>query len=109
MKAKLKSTGEIIEVEGVFYGKADHSPFIPSDEIKIIQESPWINTKDQLPIPEIEYIEGIEYGSIDVLGAIQSSHGTCYCICRYWGYDKEYRWENGIAPDCWMPIPKFNE
>ena len=57
----------------------------------------------------INHIEN-EYGSIDVLGAIQNSYGDYdYYICRSWGYNKEYRWENGIAPDYWMPIPKFNE
>jgi hypothetical protein len=74
------------------------------------KQFPWISVKDRVPIPIIEAIDGNEYGSIDVLGAIQNSYGDYdYYICRYWGYNKEYRWENGIAPDYWMPIPKFNE
>lgn len=73
------------------------------------EQSPWISVKDRVPIPDIEAIDGNEYGSIDVLGVIQNSYGDYYCICRYWGYNKEYRWENGIVPDYWMPIPKFNE
>lgn len=73
------------------------------------KQSPWISVKEQLPIPVIEVIDGNEYGSIDVLGAIQNSYGDYdYYICRYWGYNKEYRWENEIAPDYWMYIPKFN-
>lgn len=73
-------------------------------------QSPWISVKDRVPIPDIEAIDGNEYGSIDVLGAIKNSYGDYYYyICRYWGYNKEYRWENGIAPDYWMPIPKFNK
>ncbi len=73
------------------------------------KQSPWISVKDRVPIPVIEAIDGNEYGSIDVLGSIKNSYGDYYCICRYWGYNKEYRWENGIVPDYWMPIPKFNE
>lgn len=74
------------------------------------KQSPWISVKDRVPIPDIEVIDGNEYGSIDVLGAIQNSYGDYdYYICRYWGYNKEYRWENGIVPDYWMSIPKFNE
>ena len=73
------------------------------------KQSPWISVKDMVPIPVIEAIDGNEYGSIDVLGSIKNSYGDYYCICRYWGYNKEYRWENGIVPDYWMPIPKFNE
>lgn len=73
------------------------------------KQPPWISVKEQLPIPVIEIIDGNEYGSIDVLGAIQNSYGDYdYYICRYWGYNKEYRWENEIAPDYWMYIPKFN-
>lgn len=49
MKARLKSTGEIIEVECVFYGKPDGSPFIPSGEIEIIQQSPWISVEMAIP------------------------------------------------------------
>ena len=36
------------------------------------KQSPWISVKDRVPIPVIEAIDGNEYGSIDVLGAIQT-------------------------------------
>ena len=69
------------------------------------KQSPWISVEERLPIPIIEAIEGSEYGSIGILGAIQNSYGDYdYYICRYWGYNKEYRWENRIIPDYWMPI-----
>ena len=72
------------------------------------KQSPWISVDERLPIPVTKVIDvdGNEYGSINVLGAIQNSYGDYdYYICRYWGYNKEYRWENSIDPDYWMPIP----
>lgn len=87
-----------------------HDKVNETDVEYVKKQSPWIREKDRVPIPVIEAIDGNEYGSIDVLGAIQNSYGDYdYYICRYWGYNKEYRWENGIVPDYWIPIPKFNE
>lgn len=103
------SYATIVDSELVYQRSAMLNMFRKGTEWQSMQ-SPWISVKERLPIPVIEAIDGNEYGSIDVLGAIQNSYGDYdYYICRYWGYNKEYRWENGIAPDYWMPIPKFSE
>lgn len=107
MKARLKSTGEIIEVECVFYGKSDRSPLIPSAESEIIQESPWIKTCEKLPTPKIETVDGEEYGSAFVIG--RSSKWETPYLCCYFGYNRNYRWENGYVPDYWMSMPEFKE
>lgn len=50
MKAIIKETGKVIEVEPLFYSEIGFTnPMIHKNRIEIIEQSPWISVKEKLP------------------------------------------------------------
>lgn len=68
--------------------------------------SPWIKTSERLPIPIIEMVDGEEYGSVFVIG--RTSKYESPDLHSYYGYNGNYKWEDGRVPEYWMPIPKLS-
>lgn len=69
-------------------------------------KSPWMKTSERLPTPDMEIVDGEEYGSVFVIGSNPKRESPdLYC---YFGYNGDYRWEDGRAPEYWMPIPELN-
>lgn len=68
---------------------------------------PWIKTSDNPPLPKIEIINGEKYGCAFVIGIFKGV--KIPKMCCYYGYNGNYRWEDGITPDFYMNIPTFDE
>lgn len=68
------------------------------------KQSPWIKTSEKLPTPTIEIVDDEEYGSVFVVG--RTSKWKTPQLCCYYGCNGNYRWEDGIVPEYWMPIPE---
>lgn len=95
-----------VESDNYISRKSDCMEDFQCGAIWQLKQNTWIKTAERLPIPIIEARIGDEeeYGSIFVVG--RSSQWKIPYICCYYGYNGNYKWEDSIVPEFWMPIPE---
>lgn len=96
---------QILDKDSTCYGGAAMLNMFRKGAEWQTKQSPWIKTSERLPIPIIEMVDGEEYGSVFVIG--RTSKWETPDLHSYYGYDGDYKWEDGHVPEYWCPIPEL--